>query len=520
MALGAGATMAVLAVAALLGWVTGTPVLAAGVPDAVPMAPATALLLGAQGLAVGLLGARSPRARAVSLGASVLALGLVALAGLRMAGLPLADAERLFFSPGAPVQGAALGLMSPLTAAGFGLTATALVLLVHPSARVRAVAPAPGLVVGLLGLAVLVGYAYRAPLLYDSPVIPMALTTGLGFAAASAGFVVLAGSDAWPARLFIGDSVRARLLRALLPLVTAVVLVHGGLTVWGARAPNVVLVSVFAAVGSALLLGVAIAQVAEAIGKAVRLAEERRLTAERERAQLVECARLREEWAAMIVHDFKNPLAIVSTNLGYLRGELVAAEPNAQEALADADAASRRIQRLLANLLDVYRLEAGEVAMRPVPTNVGALLKAVTERNRGTALRHSVALVRNNGSTVDVAADPDALTRVLENLLDNGLRHTPAGGRIELAVEPAARTAQIRVGNTGEPIPERSRARVFDKYVTSREETYHSHQGLGLYFCRLAVEAHGGKIWVEQTPAFPTVFCIELPLAVACEPSN
>ncbi|MCC6524252.1 MAG: HAMP domain-containing histidine kinase [Polyangiaceae bacterium] len=512
-ALCAGATMACVGVAALLGWSTGTPLLASGVPNAVPVAPATAVLLGAEGVALALLARAAPRARALALAVCVAGVGVVALAVLRMAGLPLANAERLFFEAGTPVHGAAVGLLSPLTVVAFGLTTTALGLLLRGSARSRAAAVAPGLAAGLLGAAVLVGYAYRAPLLYDTALIPMALPTGLGFTAAGVALVALAGSAAWPVRAFVGTSVRARLLRAFVPLGTAVVLIHGGLSVWAVRATSPVLVSVGVALGTAALTGWAVAELAGAIGAAIRLAEERRLHAERERAKLVEGDRLREEWAAMIVHDLKNPLAIVLANLGLLRAELEPERPDAEDALADAEAASHRMKRLLSNLLDVYRLEAGEVVMQPVPTDVTALLETVTARTRSAALHRSIAVVRRNGRGGYVTADPDALTRVLENLLDNGLRHTPAGGRIELTVEPAERTARIRVGNTGPPIPEPSRTRVFDKYVSSRQEGRLAHQGLGLYFCRLAVEALGGKIWVEETAALPTVFCIELPLA-------
>ncbi len=110
-----------------------------------------------------------------------------------------------------------------------------------------------------------------------------------------------------------------------------------------------------------------------------------------------------------------------------------------------------------------------------------------------------------------IQADADLLTRAVENIFDNALRYTPAGGRIEVAVEESGQAVNLRIGNTGVPIPVEFRTAIFDKYNQSASASGRLNMGLGLYFCRLATEAHGGRIWVEQTEALPTVFVIQLP---------
>ena len=112
-----------------------------------------------------------------------------------------------------------------------------------------------------------------------------------------------------------------------------------------------------------------------------------------------------------------------------------------------------------------------------------------------------------------VLADPDLLRRVLENLLDNALRHAPEGSVVRVSGLAHAGEVELRVADTGPGVPESMRQLVFDPFVqveSNDRSVTRSGRGLGLAFCRLAVEAHGGRIWVED--ASPgAVFCLRLP---------
>jgi len=124
--------------------------------------------------------------------------------------------------------------------------------------------------------------------------------------------------------------------------------------------------------------------------------------------------------------------------------------------------------------------------------------------------------VRAEGLEGEVAADSDRVALVLSNLVSNALRHTPPGGRVTLAAEPAGPAVRFEVADTGEGIPREYLDRIFDRYfrVPGRRA---GGVGLGLYLVRELVQAHGGKVGVESTPGQGSRFWFTLPLAASDE---
>ena len=112
-----------------------------------------------------------------------------------------------------------------------------------------------------------------------------------------------------------------------------------------------------------------------------------------------------------------------------------------------------------------------------------------------------------------VRLDPDLFWRIFENLLDNAARFAPRGGYVALSVARDDEGLEIAVGNNGPPVPEAERDAIFGRFyqVEARRAAARANRGLGLYFCKLAVEAHGGSIGVEQRGELGTVFVIRLP---------
>ncbi len=112
-------------------------------------------------------------------------------------------------------------------------------------------------------------------------------------------------------------------------------------------------------------------------------------------------------------------------------------------------------------------------------------------------------------------ADGEKIQRVLVNLLDNALRYTPFGGRIALSAAPDGDYLRICVEDSGAGVPPEARTRVFDKYAQLENKAFRGHKGsgLGLAFCKLAIEAHGGRIWIEDGSLGGAAFCFTLPLA-------
>ena len=111
-----------------------------------------------------------------------------------------------------------------------------------------------------------------------------------------------------------------------------------------------------------------------------------------------------------------------------------------------------------------------------------------------------------------VPADDALLRRMLENLVDTAIRHTPRGGRVEANATRRPNTLALSVATTGPAIDQCERERLFEKFGGRENEASSSNVGLGLHFCRLAAEAHGGRVDIESSATYPTVFVVELPL--------
>jgi signal transduction histidine kinase len=230
----------------------------------------------------------------------------------------------------------------------------------------------------------------------------------------------------------------------------------------------------------------------------------------RRNRELVELHRFRDEMSAMIVHDLKNPLTAVLANLDF-----AADDPDVKadtlEAIRDSKSAANRAVRLLANLLDVARLEEKQLRLRRSRVAVVELVEPLVRQRLHAAGIRSISIDSAIDAGAQLNADTELVVRIIENVFDNALRHTPPGGRI--AVRGAALDSGVRltIGNSGAPIPAEARRRIFDKYAQADGAVGRMNLGLGLYFCRLAAEAHGGRMWVEETAELPTVFALELP---------
>ena len=233
-------------------------------------------------------------------------------------------------------------------------------------------------------------------------------------------------------------------------------------------------------------------------------------TAERTNATLLDQQRFKDEMSNLLVHDLKSPLSVIIANHDFILEEL-AGSPECLEALLDSQNASRRMMRLLANLLDVTRLEENRLAVALAPTNVSRLLEGIAAQRKVIAASRRVTLVERVAQDIVLEVDADLLTRTVENIVDNALRYTPSGGRIELDLRDAGGLIQFRIGNTGAAVPEAERARMFEKDSRDPRDSTQYSLGLRLYFCRLATAVQGGRIWVEETESLRTVFVIQLP---------
>jgi signal transduction histidine kinase len=243
----------------------------------------------------------------------------------------------------------------------------------------------------------------------------------------------------------------------------------------------------------------------------------------RQRDALVEAQRQKEELTALIIHDLKNPLSSILSNVQFTLGQETLGVDE-RDSLRDVLRASQSMVRMVMNLLDVSRSEDGALVPHMTEFELPALLGEVSSEmerrieDKQQRLELAVAPdVRN------VTADRDLVRRIIENLVDNAYKYGPrrATIRVEAALLPASTaggapdTIELRVRDEGEGVPLAFRQKIFEKYARvegrAAHEVRNSH-GLGLVFCRRAVEIHGGQIWVEENAGRGSCFCVRLGL--------
>lgn len=173
---------------------------------------------------------------------------------------------------------------------------------------------------------------------------------------------------------------------------------------------------------------------------------------------------------------------------------------------------ARALLRLVVNLLDISRSEEGRLVPHRAAIDLEALLTEVRDEHEINARSAGAVLGLENGART-AFGDADLIRRVIENLLDNAIRHSPEASAVMLRSQKVPGAVEVRVSDRGPGVPPAARDKLFDRYfqLEQRESTTDRFgRGLGLTFCKLAVEAHGGAIWIED--ANPgAVFCVRLP---------
>jgi signal transduction histidine kinase len=232
----------------------------------------------------------------------------------------------------------------------------------------------------------------------------------------------------------------------------------------------------------------------------------------RQRDDLMRLTLQKERLSAFVVHDLKNPVNTLDLHAQVLLRD-PGLPPRARESVLHIRDEARSLLRLILNLLDISKSEEGRLTPRRAEVDLEALTREIAEAFELRARNAQLQIERHVGAP-SVSADPDLLRRVLENLLDNALRHAPLGSTVHLRVTRDGDAVLLSVTNTGRSIPPELRERLFEAFVQGGEDALvqRAGRGLGLAFCRLAVEAHGGKIWIEDANPGAT-FCVRLPHA-------
>jgi len=219
--------------------------------------------------------------------------------------------------------------------------------------------------------------------------------------------------------------------------------------------------------------------------------------------------------AALVVHDLRSPISAVHGYLSLLRDELGADQltPAVQQYLDDAETLVQKALGLVATILDVDELEDGMLRAQRAPVRLHELIEKARAGNRAHFEVRQLRCDVDVDPELVVKLDRDLFGRVIENMLDNATRYAPRGGRCGISAKRTPEGIEIAIGNSGPPVPPADREQIFGRYfqVERRRASARANRGLGLYFCKLAVEAHGGTIHVEQRGDLGAVFVVNLP---------
>jgi signal transduction histidine kinase len=231
----------------------------------------------------------------------------------------------------------------------------------------------------------------------------------------------------------------------------------------------------------------------------------------RQRDALMRLQLQKERLTSFVVHDLKNPVNAIDLHAQLLCRDKELS-PDARESAASIRAETRHLMRLITNLLDISKSEEGQLVPNKVPIDWRTLVKEVMGAFGAQAQARNVRVEAAVGLET-IRADRDLFQRVLENLVENAIRHAPRNSVVGIEDGRISGEIEIRVADGGSGVPPDQRERIFDRFVQIDSATQlasRSGRGLGLTFCKSAIEAHGGRIWVEDgNPG--AVFCMRLP---------
>ncbi|MEA2356442.1 MAG: hypothetical protein QOD61_2571 [Solirubrobacteraceae bacterium] len=225
-----------------------------------------------------------------------------------------------------------------------------------------------------------------------------------------------------------------------------------------------------------------------------------RLAVEEAARDMAEAAR--RHLVAAVSHDLRTPITALSLLAEALGDDIVA--PGERVAYLDRMTTHiRALGALIDDLFELSRLEAGDIAWSVEHVELGELVAETVAAMRVQAQAKGVDVrAELPADLAAVKANPEKVQRVLFNLIQNAIRHTPADGSVTVRAEVAGEALEVEVADTGTGIPEPDRERVFDAFVQGEGDRARSggHAGLGLAISRAIVEAHGGRIWVTDAP--------------------
>lgn len=253
----------------------------------------------------------------------------------------------------------------------------------------------------------------------------------------------------------------------------------------------------------------------QALGQEAALAIRNAHLYERERAQVARLRaleKLQESFVSSVSHELRTPLTCIKTSVDLLQATDSGLSAEQRELIHTIGHHVSRLEALVSDLLEITKLEAGQITLSKQPTNLCHIAERVIqalhplqERKGQTVSLHCPA------SLSLVPVDRRRMEQVLTNILSNAIKFTPKQGRIDIQVSETPDEVRVCVSDNGPGIPPEEQDRVFDKFYVITDDRGLSGVGLGLYIARQMVELHGGRIWLESQLGVGSTFCFSVP---------
>jgi len=233
---------------------------------------------------------------------------------------------------------------------------------------------------------------------------------------------------------------------------------------------------------------------------------------------LQQLERLKDSLTHMMVHDLSNPLTAVDGSIQFLKADpLCNVSAEQKDIFKSASSGLQEMRIMISNILDVSKIEENKFTLKREEIEPDKFIDEVLASVKILAELNGNKLEKKVSSDVPrVFADREILKRIIVNLVMNAFRYSSPGSKIEVKAEPdkAAKNMVFSVSDNGYGIPKEHRERIFDKFVQleDKKDKARTGKGLGLTFCKMAVEAHGGKIWVESELGKGSTFYFTIPI--------
>lgn len=292
------------------------------------------------------------------------------------------------------------------------------------------------------------------------------------------------------------------LLISIIPILTIVYLFYGNMAILRSLAPESL--RVYILIGVIMILGYATGygMIQDIMNKTITYA-----------AKAKKADELKSKFAISLAHDLKSPLSVIKTNISAMKsgyhGDLSAPQ---KDCVSVCDEVSDRMNSMIMELIDTYKFEAREATLNLSRFDLcGIVEEQVRELEPIARLKGITLTLERCKQGLLINADPDKITRVVNNILNNSIKYTPDKGRVMVRLAAAAGFARMEFMNTGKPIPEDMLEKIFDKF--ERLDTSVEGHGLGLAIAKDIIELHNGKIWASSAPGKPNCFTVSLALS-------